>query len=134
MDLGPGGDERVALAVESLRVEVGADEADHDRDGALCAGRGDRRRQQGRGIRLGTVAVRSSAAAAASCSRRSVGSIIGWARPWVRASSPKSTMVWVSASSSSVRARSSLSGMLLRTGPSVSVAIIIASSQSVPPQ
>ena len=61
--------------------------------------------------------VPGSAAARASCSLRRVGSIIGCARPWVRASSPKSTIVWASASRSSAgSARSSESGMLLRIG------------------
>ena len=51
--------------------------------------------------------VAGSAAARASCSLRRVGSIIGCARPWVRASSPKSTIVWVSASRSSASRASS---------------------------
>ena len=49
--------------------------------------------------------VAGSAAARASCSLRRVGSIIGCARPWVSASSPKSTMVWPSTSRSGRRQR-----------------------------
>ena len=74
-----------------------------------------------------------SAASAAIRSSRERWSIIGWARPWVRRSSPKSIMVWPSARRSSGSAQSGCRGMLDRIGPSSSAAITMASSQRVPP-
>ena len=59
-----------------------------------------------------------SSLSAAIRSRRRVGSIIGWARPWVRASSPKSMTTWESLRRSAPRASSGDSGMLDRMAPS----------------
>ena len=75
-----------------------------------------------------------SALSVAIRSRRRVGSIIGWARPWVRPSSPKSMTTWESLRRSAPRASSGDSGMLDRIGPRAAPATSIASSASVPPQ
>ena len=62
------------------------------------------------------------------------GSIIGCARPWVSASSPKSMTTCPSSRRSGPRPRSGRSGMLDRMSPSSASATSIASSASVPPQ
>ena len=71
---------------------------------------------------------------AAIASSRRVGSIIGCARPTVRASSPKSITTWPGADRSVPRSSSGSSGVLERMSPSTGAARSIASSASVPPE
>ena len=75
-----------------------------------------------------------SAASAAMRSMRSVGSIIGWARPWVSPSSPKSMTRWPASLRSDPSARSSRAGCWSGCHPARRRPASIASSARVPPQ
>ena len=83
----------------ALRIALGADERDHHGQVLPRAGGGQRGHERARRVGVRPVAEDDvhqqdgglvRAASAASASSRSVGSIIGCARPTVRASSPKS--------------------------------------------